>query len=37
MQPAGYLVSPRVAHGASWVWEPWTKWCWRDKGTNRLQ
>jgi len=26
MQPAGYLLSPRVAHGA--IWDPWCRmWC----------
>jgi len=25
MRPAGYLTSPYVAHGASWVWDPCTK------------
>jgi len=23
MWPAGYLIRPHLAHGASWVWDPW--------------
>jgi len=30
MRPAGYVVSPHVAHRAIWVWDPWhrafTEW-----------
>jgi len=22
MRPAGYLISPHVARGASWLWDP---------------
>jgi len=25
MRPAGYLIRPHVAQGASWVWDPWYK------------
>jgi len=25
MRPAGYFVSPHVAHGAIWAWDPWTR------------
>jgi len=25
MRPAGYLISPHVGHGASWVWDPWVR------------
>jgi len=27
MQPAGYLVSPHVAHAAIWVWDPYYRLC----------
>jgi len=35
MRLAGYLASPHVAHGAIWVWDPWSilymllRWNWR--------
>jgi len=25
MWPVGYLISPHVAHDASWVWDPWSR------------
>jgi len=25
MRPTGCLIGPYVAHGASWVWDPWLK------------
>jgi len=27
MRPAIYLIHPHVAHGASWVWDPWGRQC----------
>ena len=27
MRPGGYVVSPHVAHGAIWVWDPWCRPC----------
>jgi len=28
MRPLGYFVGPNLAHGAVWVWDARSNWCW---------
>ena len=36
MRPSGYFVGPDLAHGAIWVWDPGSKWCWAFIPQNRI-